>query len=411
MATNPNNRKQRGRRAASSAALNKNALWAALVFALIGAGLALYSTNMTFQIATQGVVEASGCSLNDLVNCDVAAASSYANLFGIPVAWWGFLFYAFAALGALLGATGSKGSGAAPLIAAGLVLSFGAVLFTFVKAYHLYELGVVCLVCIGMYVANFGTAISLGIGIGYAPQRWGAFVRDYFQAATGNRAALGFNPSLPMTGVALAVVFGIGYAGALNYQKDITGTNDFDMSQALEAHFRQTPRDIEIPEEAAVWGNPEADIVLVEFADFQCPACRISAFHLRPALFEYRDEVQLRFMNFPLDMHQHAEIAARASVCAAREVDFWEFHDRVFEDQVQLNPRLFTQIAEDMGLEPRAFAECVVSEEVGERVMSDRDHGREIGVNATPTLYINGRKVAFWNNTAFIHEVIKRERG
>jgi len=410
MARSTSNRKQRGR-AKSSVLLNRNALWAALVFALLGAGLALYSTNMTFQIATQGVVEASGCSLNDLVNCDVAAASSYANLFGIPVAWWGFLFYVFAALGALLGAAGSKGSGAAPLIAVGLLLSFGAVLFTFVKAYHLYQLGVVCLVCIGMYIANFGTAISLGLGIGYAPQRWGTFVRDYIQAGTGNRAGLGFDPSLAMTAVAVLVVFGIGYAGALNYQKDITGTNNFNMSSALEAHFRQTPRDIQIPEEAAVWGNPEADIVLVEFADFQCPACRVSAFHLRPALFEYRNDVQLRFMNFPLDMHQHAEVAARAGVCAAREVDFWEFHDRIFEDQVQLNPRLVTRIAEEMGLEPRPFAECVVSQEVGERVMSDRDHGREIGVTGTPSLYINGRKVAYWNNTAFIHEVIKRERG
>ncbi|PIQ63943.1 MAG: hypothetical protein COV99_00110 [Bacteroidetes bacterium CG12_big_fil_rev_8_21_14_0_65_60_17] len=410
MARSTSNRKQRGR-AKSSVLLNRNALWAALVFALLGAGLALYSTNMTFQIATQGVVEASGCSLNDLVNCDVAAASSYANLFGIPVAWWGFLFYVFAALGALLGATGSKGSGAAPLVATGLLLSFGAVLFTFVKAYHLYQLGVVCLVCIGMYIANFGTAISLGLGIGYAPQRWGTFVRDYIQAGTGNRAGLGFDPSLAMTAVAVLVVFGIGYAGALNYQKDITGTNNFNMSSALEAHFRQTPRDIQIPEEAAVWGNPEADIVLVEFADFQCPACRVSAFHLRPALFEYRNDVQLRFMNFPLDMHQHAEVAARAGVCAAREVDFWEFHDRIFEDQVQLNPRLVTRIAEEMGLEPRPFAECVVSQEVGERVMSDRDHGREIGVTGTPSLYINGRKVAYWNNTAFIHEVIKRERG
>ncbi len=390
---------------------NQKALWVAAIFAIVGAALALYATNMTFKISSQGLVEASGCSLNDLVNCDVASASSYARMLGVPVAWWGFLFYAFAGLSAIFGATAKSRSGAGPFLAASLLLAFGAVLFTFVKAYHLYALGVVCLVCIGMYVANFGTVIALGVGLGYPPQRWGTFVSDWIKGLQGQTDGLRFDPAIMKVGVAVIVVFGIGYAGAINHERDITGTTGFDMSAALDAHFRQTPVDIPVPDRAPLWGTPDAPVTLVEFADFQCPACRVSAFHLRPALFEFRDQVQFRFMNYPLDMHVHAENAARAGVCAERFGDFWEYHDRVFRDQVQLNGRLFPQIAEDMGWDAREFAECMVSDEVGEQVRADRATGEQIRVNATPTLYINGRRVAYWSNTAFIHEVLKRELG
>ena len=89
-----NRRKQRAKRT-NQPDLSKNALWAAAIFAALGAALAFYATNLTFSIESQGLVEASGCSLNDWINCDIANASSYAKMFGIPVAWWGFLFYAF----------------------------------------------------------------------------------------------------------------------------------------------------------------------------------------------------------------------------------------------------------------------------------------------------------------------------
>lgn len=136
-----NRRKERARRAIQPD-LNKNALWIAVVLAGIGAALAFYATQLTFSIESQGIVEASGCSINDFVNCDVANASSYAKMFGVPVAWFGFLFYLFAGLSALFGATSSSTRQPASFIAMALVLSIGAVLFTFVKAYHLYELGV-----------------------------------------------------------------------------------------------------------------------------------------------------------------------------------------------------------------------------------------------------------------------------
>ena len=402
-----NRRKERARRA-NQPDLNKNALWMAVVLAGIGAALAFYATQLTFTIESQGIVEASGCSLNDFVNCDVANASSYAKMFGVPVAWFGFLFYAFAGLSAVFGATASNTRQPASFVALALVLSIGAVLFTFLKAYHLYELGVLCLVCIGMYVANFGLLATLSMALGYGPVGFVGFVKDYVARLQGDEGEQGFETQITKVGVVALAVFGIGYAGALNHARDITGNVDVDA--AVTQHFRGPVYDVQTDPRASIWGNPDAEIEIVEFADFQCPACEQSAFHLRPTLFEYEDDVKVVFMNYPLTrIHAQAMNAAKAGVCAEQFEDFWTYHDEVFKNQAVLQSTIFAEIAGDLGWDEREFAECMVSDEVSQRVEADMEKGRVAQVTGTPTLYINGRKVAAWRNTDVIRAIVREE--
>jgi protein-disulfide isomerase/uncharacterized membrane protein len=402
-----NRRKERARRAIQPD-LNKTILWVAVVFAGVGAALAFYATQLTFSIESQGIVEASGCSLNDWVNCDVANASSYAQMLGVPVAWFGFLFYLFAGLSALFGATGSNTRQPASFIAMSAVLALGAVLFTFLKAYHLYELGVLCLVCIGMYVANFGLLGTLTMALGYGPFGIVSLVKDYVSRVQGAVTDKGFEPQIAKVGVIVLVVFGIGYAGALNHARDITG--NVDVGAAVTSHFRGPVYDVQSDPDASIWGNPDAAIEIVEFADFQCPACAQSAFHLRPTLFEYEDDVRVVFMNYPLtQIHAQAMNAAKASVCAEDFGDFWTYHDEVFKNQAVLQPTLFTRIATDLGWDEREFAECMVNDEVAARVNADVEKGRTAQVSGTPTLYINGRKVAAWRNTDVIRAIVREE--
>ncbi|MDA1029770.1 MAG: thioredoxin domain-containing protein [Bacteroidetes bacterium] len=399
---------------------NRTALWVATGFAALGAALAYYATNMTFTIESQGLVEASGCTLSDFVNCDVASASSYAKMLGVPVAWWGFLFYLFAGLSAVVGVTSNSKAGSAPFLAASFVLSLFSILFTFVKAYHLFSLGVLCLVCVGMYVANFGIAVSLGLGLGFGPGGWGSFLGAYVAGVKGNTEKLGYSPQIVRVAVVSVLVFGIGFAGALNHQRDLTGTSGFDLKLAVDAHFRQVPIEVQTNEKAAIWGNPEADITIVEFADFQCPACRESAFHLRPALFEFQKDVKLVFMNYPLDsnfntsmetqLHAMAGPAAMAGVCAEEFGDFWGYHDLIFRDQGALTNQLLTKSAEALGWDPLAFAQCIVRDDVRARVLSDLAMGQLTQLGSTPTLFLNGRKLTYWRNTDFIRAVINEQR-
>ena len=108
-------------------------------------------------------------------------------------------------------------------------------------------------------------------------------------------------------------------------------------------------------------------------------------------------------------IHAQAMNAAKASVCAEEFGDFWTYHDEVFKNQAVLQPTLFTRIATDLGWGEREFAECMVSDEVTSRVQADVEKGRTAQVSGTPTLYINGRKVAAWRNTDVIRAIVREE--
>ncbi len=399
--------------------LRTGPLWGALALAVLGGGLALYATDLTFEIARQGVVDPSGCSLNDFINCDVAHASSYAYFLGVPVAWWGFLFYLWTAGVAFYATRTQNRDAATGVVALTWVLSLGAVLFSVYKAWHLVNLGVLCLVCLGMYVANLGIALLLPPAINLSYGELGTFLVRYLRGLAGEEAGLPFTPKPVRYGMFAAAFFALGFVGIRGYDNGVARQPDVDVEQAVTLHFRQPPVEIDVPEDAPVWGNPEAPIQIVEFADFQCPACRESAFHLRGTLYEFRDDVALYFMNYPLDrtvnerlqrqIHPLAGPAARAAVCAARFGDFWGYHDDLFKHQTTLGDRLFAELATQRGWDVDAFADCMNSEETLARVRQDVEAGLAIGVSATPSIYVNGRRVALWRNSDVIRAVIREE--
>jgi protein-disulfide isomerase len=392
-------------------------LWAAVAASALGIALAAYSVQISFKIAGQGIVESSGCSMGEFVNCDLALASSYAELLGIPVAGWGLAFYVFAGLGALLGLFSSNRRSAGGWIAFAWLLSIGAVLFSLVKAFHLYQLGVLCIVCLGMYLVNLALLFLLAAGLNAGGM--GALLTNWLASARGAESPLPFDAAVPKWALVAVVVFGLGFVVMKRQVDAVESGDDINMELALAAHFRQTPVEVRVDPDAPLWGSDNGTVQVVEFADFQCPACQISAFHLRTPLFEFRDRLSFRFMNFPLDsaineemrgqVHTQAGAAAAASVCAQRFGDFWDYHDDLFRNQVSLGPQLYSRLAQDRDWSVDEFEACMAAEDVYERIRSDIRAGRDAGLSSTPTIYINGRRVAYWQNTEFIREVIREE--
>ncbi len=403
------NRKKGRARSAQQPEIKTRALWTAVVFAAIGMALSLYATRLTFTIATQGITGSSGCSINEWINCDLAHASSYARLLGIPVAWWGLLFYLFAGLSALFGAMSSNRRSASAYVSAAWILSIGAVLFSVYKATDLWQLRVLCPVCVGMYLANVGLMFSLPSGLNVRVRQWGSFLSDYVHALRGRDSSLLFAPKPGAMLLTIGILFGVGYAGVLNYERGITVQSNINLDASTRAHFRQTPIQIATDPQAGVWGNPEAELTIVEFADFQCPACRESALHLRTALWEFRNDIKFVFMNFPLTQHNLARRAASANICAGEFGDFWGFHDQLFENQVSLGNPLYTRLVEERGWDTQAFGECMARQDVEARIDRDLEAGRATKLSSTPTIFINGRKISYWNNYDFIRAVIRKE--
>jgi protein-disulfide isomerase len=138
-------------------------------------------------------------------------------------------------------------------------------------------------------------------------------------------------------------------------------------------------------------GAPSARVVIVEFADFECPACADKRSLLDKVVEEHSGKVRLVFKNFPLSMHQNAEKAARAGVAAHRQGKFWQLHPLLFENQNDLSQVNVEKLAQKAGLDLARFRQDRDSEATADFVARDRKLGEALNIGSTPSLFINGR--------------------
>jgi len=156
--------------------------------------------------------------------------------------------------------------------------------------------------------------------------------------------------------------------------------------------FDAPRHDIELAGDDPALGPSSAPVTLVEFSDFQCPFCQRVAPTLKQVKQTYGDKVRVVWKDFPLtQIHPQAFKAGEAAHCAADQGKFWEYHDRLFANQQALQPADLKKHAADLGLDGAAFGTCLDSSKYGERVRDGVAEGSRLGVNSTPTIYINGR--------------------
>ena len=142
-------------------------------------------------------------------------------------------------------------------------------------------------------------------------------------------------------------------------------------------------------------GNPNAAVVVTEYADLQCPACRAAHQQIiGPVLEKYGNSIRYEFHHFPLQsIHRFARDAGEASECAADQGKFWEFIDHAFANQQDLSFDALSQWGEDLGLDTATYEKCWKSHSKRDIVMADYEEGRELGVNSTPSIFVNGQKL------------------
>jgi protein-disulfide isomerase/copper chaperone CopZ len=156
------------------------------------------------------------------------------------------------------------------------------------------------------------------------------------------------------------------------------------------------PAEFKITKDDHVRGNFEAPITLVEFSDFECPFCERHYPTMNKILADYKGKVRLVYKHFPLSqIHPNAQKAAEASECAAEQGKFWEYHDKLFENQASgLSLEKFKQWAKDLGLNSSKFNNCLDSGKYAQKVQADYQEGAEKGVNGTPATFVNGQLVS-----------------
>ena len=140
-----------------------------------------------------------------------------------------------------------------------------------------------------------------------------------------------------------------------------------------------------------VQGPTDAPITLLEYGDYECPYCGEAHPIVKAVQDRLGNRLCFAFRHFPLLMvHPHAEHAAELAEAAAAQGKFWQMHDRLFENQEALEDEDLAEYAATLGLDAKRLMGEVGSGAHGERIREDLQTGRRLGVNGTPTFFVNG---------------------
>ena len=157
------------------------------------------------------------------------------------------------------------------------------------------------------------------------------------------------------------------------------------------------------------WGSPAAPVTIVEFADFECPACKDSLPVLRQLRDLYKDQVRLVYRDFPLSSHPQARPASEAAHCAHEQGKFWAYHDALFAQAPDLKPSDYVTLADRLGLNQAEFTACLAGTRPKAAVAKDLADAQSLGLSGTPTFFINGRYLSGFQSLETLRQHIDRE--
>jgi protein-disulfide isomerase/uncharacterized membrane protein len=361
-----------------------------MAFAVVGLALSVYATLHHYEVKASGVTDAF-CNINDLFNCDDIARSPYSEVNGVPLGVWGVGFFlaqlALLLLGMLKPQTRSEHSFAyIAAVTCGVLVSIalGIIAWT--------EVGVFCLNCMAIYVVTLAQAIILYLYRAEIPTSF-------------SWRKLGNGLISPIIVVAVTIVF-------FNVFLRPAPSSKLPPA-ALEAlqkqNFLPVEARIEIDKspfsglgEDYRKGPDDAKVVLVEFADFQCPACKNASAMMNRIKKMYGDQILVVFKNYPLDgacnaairskIHEFACSSAAMARCAGEQGKFWQMHDLLFERQPLINLANLKTWGGELGLSTEQIDRCLSSTDMLAKLKADASQGDALQIRGTPTIFLNGRR-------------------
>ena len=370
-----------------------------VVLAACGVTVATTIAWVHARIDASGSDYTSFCNLSSQVNCDLVLRSPFAKLAGIPIAWLAIVAYAGIAALLLVAARrpGARGRRALRLALLGAGCSAG---FSAYMAYvSLVWLGAVCIQCIALYLVTACLAV-----VAWRSSR-------LFDCAWPSLAPL-LSATSWWAGGALCVL-AVSAVAAWSWpstDRMPLGMVSLEELQNADPDFYQwytslpvatLPQSLDL--DRMGMGPATAAVTIIEFSDLECVYCRKNH-KLLEALMERRpEEVRVLYRHFPLDpscnqavsrtVHRRACRAAEALECAGRQGRFNGMLDALFDNQHQLFETKLFNVAAGLRLDEGAFAKCMGGQETLATVSADARAGAILGLNSTPTLFINGRRV------------------
>ena len=144
-------------------------------------------------------------------------------------------------------------------------------------------------------------------------------------------------------------------------------------------------------------GESDAKINIIKYSDYQCPACKYFVSIEEQLKEEYGEEISITTKHFPLNMHEHAQLASRVAEAARQQGKYQEMHDLIFDGQEQWArgnaESIFIGYAKSLDMDMEQFRNDMNSADMQRKVMADKREGLSLNVNSTPTYFINGTKL------------------
>lgn len=393
---------------------------ATILLSLIGIGLSYVALQQHVVYVNGFETGPSFCHINAHFNCEAVNASEWSSLFGIPVASYGMFFYSILLLGTLCATTQGRIVSLKTWSGIVLLLSTVASLLS-IGLFAISEIfiGSLCLMCIGLYLVNF-----MAVGVVWLCGWKGRF---------GQGLQYGFAEGLRLVGI----VFGVTKAEAPTSPWRIRVVTLLAVLAAivsviLPEVLYQSYAAQELPEVDPVreWqkapvtpfsldlkggafgdyslGDASAPIQIVEFADYECPACKMMHGAMKKLLEKYPGKYLFVFKNYPLDkscnpemereLHEFACTAAFFSRCAGEQGKFWEANSILFlrdaEKGELSRESLVNDGSKEIGLDDAAVLECMASGRYREKMLQDIKAGSAAGLQGTPSVWVNGKWVS-----------------
>jgi protein-disulfide isomerase/uncharacterized membrane protein len=388
--------------------------WFVIFLAAAGIGICLYLYSLHVALLLGEIKSGPLCGA---LGCQSVASSPYSNLLGLPLVAWGAVFYSALVLLGLGGVIFWRDSGRVFLRWA-LCLALLGLAFDLYLAYIMFfRIGAVCWLCLTTYLINFFIIIILIKKVWQEPKPRIPLRVIFPGAGEAQGIELYYRniiKGLLIGGILLTSV--VGLAGPQFLAKSLT-ENDRDRLVKIKQDLaRQKPRAIEV-KNRPFKGSADAAVAVVEFSDFLCPFCAKAAKYLKLAESSNHDTARFVFRHYPLDkscnknlrsdVHPGACLLAEGSVCADEQDKFWEYHDIAFETKNKISRSVVTDIASDIGLDSSAFESCLDSGRGLKVVSEDINAAVKAGVNSTPTLFVNGRKLRGVPKPWMLNEILE----
>lgn len=379
------------------------------------------------------------CHINAYFNCEAVNASEWSAVLGIPVASYGLLFYSIILIGSLFASRAGRVVSLSAWSGIIFVLSgLASLLSVALFAISEFFIGSLCLMCLGLYLVNFVT-------LGFV---W----RAAWRGRVGEGVRSGVSDALRLAGIAVGLVralpptrpwfvrattllvffFALVSVALPEALYEIYAAEEMMDKDPVEQWRTAPVTEFDLKLQGGAFGDyslgdPQAPLQIVEFADYECPACKMMHGLMKDLLEKYKGKYLFVFKNYPLDqacnpemdhkLHEFACTAATFSRCAGEQGKFWEANTILFlrdADKGELSEQsLITEGSKELGIDGDAVRACMSSGRYRETITRDIKAGGAAGLLGTPSVWVNGRLVSQPSREVFetIFNVVLQEKG